>query len=73
MNSNGAAATVPPFPLGYRVSGLLLHVASLPSQHGIGDLGSSAFSWVDRLHFAEPWSIQQNHCGRTGIISFRIR
>jgi 4-alpha-glucanotransferase len=29
-----------------------LHVTSLPSPYGIGDLGSSAFSWVDRLHDA---------------------
>ena len=24
----------------------------LPSPYGIGDLGSSAFSWIDRLHGA---------------------
>jgi 4-alpha-glucanotransferase len=29
---------------------MLLHVTSLPSSYGIGDLGSSAFSWLDRLH-----------------------
>jgi 4-alpha-glucanotransferase len=27
-----------------------LHVTSLPSHYGIGDLGPAAFSWVDRLH-----------------------
>lgn len=43
---------VPPFPLEYRASGLLLHVTSLPSPYGIGDLGPSAFSWVDLLHDA---------------------
>ncbi len=37
------------FPRGYRASGLLLHVTSLPSPYGIGDLGPGAFSWVDRL------------------------
>src|SRR5262249_31008946 len=31
-------------------AGLLLHVTSLPSPYGIGDLGPSAFAWVDRLH-----------------------
>jgi len=41
---------VPPFPSEYRCSGMLLHVTSLPSPYGIGDLGPSAFSWVDRLH-----------------------
>ena len=41
---------VPPFPSEYRSSGILLHVTSLPSPYGIGDLGPSAFSWVDRLN-----------------------
>jgi 4-alpha-glucanotransferase len=31
---------------------VLLHVTSLPSSHGIGDLGPAAFTWVDRLHEA---------------------
>ena len=34
---------------GDRASGILLHVTSLPSPYGIGDLGPSAFAWVDRL------------------------
>src|SRR6187551_3530403 len=38
-----------PFPPGYRASGVLLHVTSLPSPYGIGDIGPSAFAWVDRL------------------------
>src|ERR1700719_4861973 len=50
MSSNGAPPSVLPFPPEYRASGLLLHVTSLPSPFGIGDLGSSAYSWVDRLH-----------------------
>lgn len=41
-----------PFPPGYRGAGVLLHVTSLPSRHGIGDLGRSAFTWIDRLHEA---------------------
>ena len=52
MSSNGGPGSVPPFPPEYRASGLLMHVTSLPSPYGIGDLGSSAFSWVDRLHDA---------------------
>jgi 4-alpha-glucanotransferase len=40
----------PPFPPEYRASGLLLHVTSLPSAFGIGDLGPGAFEWIDRLH-----------------------
>jgi 4-alpha-glucanotransferase len=31
---------------------VLLHVTALPSPHGIGDLGPSAFAWIDRLHEA---------------------
>jgi 4-alpha-glucanotransferase len=47
--SAGDVGMVPPFPSEYRSSGLLLHVTSLPTPYGIGDLGPSAFSWVDRL------------------------
>src|SRR5262249_34817684 len=32
---------VPPFPADYRASGVLLHVTSLPSPYGIGDVGPS--------------------------------
>ena len=48
MTSRGAR--VPPFPPGYRASGVLLHITSLPSAYGIGDLGPGALRWVDRLH-----------------------
>jgi len=41
---------LPPFPAEYRASGLLLHVTSLPSRYGIGDLGQAAVAWIDRLH-----------------------
>jgi 4-alpha-glucanotransferase len=50
MSNNGESQSIPPFPRDYRASGLLLHVTSLPSPYGIGDLGPSAFSWVSRLH-----------------------
>ena len=36
-------------PPEYRGSGLLLHVTSLPSRYGIGDVGPAAFTWIDRL------------------------
>src|ERR1700682_567049 len=39
----------PLFPPGYRAAGVLLHVTSLPSRYGIGDLGPAAFAWIDRL------------------------
>jgi len=59
-------ANVPPFPPEYRASGLLLHVTSLPSPYGIGDLGSSAFLWVDRLHDAGQRWWQALPLGPTG-------
>src|SRR5678815_225832 len=47
---------LPPFPTEYRASGLLLHVTSLPSPYGIGDLGPAAVAWVDWLHDAgQSW------------------
>ncbi len=49
-------ALVPPFPPGYRASGVLLHVSSLPSPYGIGDVGLAALVWVDRLNEAgQSW------------------
>ena len=39
-----------------RSSGTLLHVSSLPSQHGLGDLGPTAYRFVDFLqHAAQSW------------------
>lgn len=37
------------FPEGYRASGILLHVTSLPSPHGIGGFGPEAIAWIDAL------------------------
>ena len=35
---------------------MLLHVTSLPSAYGMGDLGPAAFDWVDELHRArQTW------------------
>ena len=41
--------SLPPFPPDYRASGVLLHVTSLPSAYGIGDVGGAAAAWIDRL------------------------
>src|SRR5277367_1604327 len=54
------------FPPEYRASGLLLHVTSLPSPYGVGDLGPSAFSWIDRLHDAGQGWWQSLPLGPTG-------
>ena len=56
----------PPFPPEYRASGLLLHVTSLPSAYGIGDLGPEAFAWIDRLHVAGQRWWQALPLGPTG-------
>jgi len=66
MNGNGGTANVPPFPPEYRASGLLLHVTSLPSPFGIGDVGSSAYSWVNLLHDAGQRWWQYLPLGPTG-------
>ena len=55
-----------PFPREYRASGLLLHVTSLPSAYGIGDLGPEAFRWIDRLHDAGQSWWQALPLGPTG-------
>lgn len=62
----GETTTIPPFPSEYRGSGILLHVTSLPSVYGIGDLGPSAFSWLDRLHDAGQGWWQALPLGPTG-------
>jgi 4-alpha-glucanotransferase len=66
MSSTGGPQNIPPFPPEYRAAGLLLHVTSLPSPYGIGDLGPSAFSWVDRLHEAGQRWWQALPLGPTG-------
>jgi len=44
------------FPPGYRASGILLHLTSLPSPFGIGDFGPSAYRWIDALAAAgQSW------------------
>jgi len=42
-----------------RASGVLLHISSLPSRYGIGDMGKAAYSFVDQLEKARQkyWQI----------------
>jgi len=42
--SEDIGSNLPPFPSSYRASGLLLHVTSLPSPYGIGDVGPVAIA-----------------------------
>jgi 4-alpha-glucanotransferase len=55
-----------PFPPEYRASGVLLHVTSLPSSFGIGDLGPAAMRWIDLLHEAGQSWWQSLPLGPTG-------
>jgi len=57
---------MPPFPEGYRASGLLLHLTSLPSRYGIGDLGPAALAWINRLAEAGQSWWQSLPLGPTG-------
>ncbi|HUL69442.1 MAG TPA: 4-alpha-glucanotransferase [Gemmatimonadales bacterium] len=57
---------LPPFPPDYRASGVLLHVTSLPSPYGIGDLGPGAIAWIDRLQEAGQAWWQALPIGPTG-------
>src|SRR5271167_1769251 len=66
MSNASDLTSVPLFSPRSRTSGVLLHVTSLPSPYGIGDLGSSAFSWVDRLHDAGQQWWQALPLGPTG-------
>lgn len=58
--------SVPLFPADYRASGLLMHVTSLPSPYGVGDLGPAAISWIDRLAQAGQSWWQMLPLGPTG-------
>lgn len=49
LSADIQTANLPHFPLDYRACGVLVHVTSLPSPYGIGDLGPSAFAWIDHL------------------------
>jgi len=66
MNNPNHQATLPPFGPGHRSSGVLMHVTSLPSPYGIGDLGPAAFAWVDRLKDAGQSWWQALPLGPTG-------
>src|SRR5262245_14376163 len=59
-------AGLPPFTSAGRTSGVLLHVTSLPSPYGIGDVGPAAFAWVDQLHDAGQSWWQALPLGPTG-------
>src|SRR6266436_2367126 len=66
MSENSRRLSLPPFVPSYRAAGLLLHVTSLPSPSGIGDVGPAALSWIDRLDQAGQRWWQALPLGPTG-------
>src|SRR6476646_7846755 len=66
MNDDSRRMICSSFPPEYRASGVLLHVTSLPSKYGIGDVGPAALAWVDRLHEAGQTWWQALPLGPTG-------
>src|SRR5262249_22478592 len=66
MTDNNHSVSLSPFPPGYRSSGVLLHVTSLPSVYGIGDVGPAARAWVDWLQGAGQSWWQALPLGPTG-------
>ena len=65
--------SLPPFPSNYRASGVLLHVTSLPSPYGIGDVGPTALAWIDRLHEAGQSWWQALPVGPIGVATAILR
>src|SRR4029077_16927235 len=59
--------SLPPFAPDYRASGVLLHVTSLPSPYGVGDVGGAALAWIDHLHAAGQSWWQVLPLGPTGF------
>src|SRR5438105_14202485 len=66
MSDDSRPIGLPPFPPEYRASGVLLHVTSLPSPYGIGDVGPAAVKWIDQLHDAGQSWWQSLPLGPTG-------
>src|SRR4030095_1804106 len=66
MKDDSRPISLPPFPAEYRASGVLLHVTSLPTRYGIGDVGPGALAWIDRLHEAGQSWWQALPLGPTG-------
>jgi 4-alpha-glucanotransferase len=59
-------SSIPLFPPEYSAAGVLLHVTSLPSRYGIGDVGPVTFRWIDRLCQADQSWWQALPLGPTG-------
>ena len=67
--STDTGPNVPPFPSSYRASGLLLHVTSLPSRFGIGDVGRVAITWINQVSEAGQSGWQALPLGPTAALA----
>ena len=63
---SSAPVALIPFAPKYRSSGVLVHITSLPSPYGVGDVGPAAFAMVDRLQRAGQSWWQALPLGPTG-------
>src|SRR6516165_8274623 len=66
MKRDAQPTVGPALPAECRFSGILLHITSLPSRYGIGDMGPAAFAWIDRLQEAGQSWWQSLPLGPTG-------
>ena len=66
MGDGGRSVPVPSFSSGYRASGVLMHVASLYSPYGIGDVGPASIAWINLLRQAGQTWWQALPLGPTG-------
>jgi 4-alpha-glucanotransferase len=64
-SSSSPVTAYRPYMLTKRTSGILLHFTSLPGAHGIGDLGSGAYRFIDFLAAAGQRCWQFLPTGRT--------
>ena len=66
MSHDTRPVNLPPFAPQYRACGLLLHLTSLPSPYGIGDVGPAAINWIDKICEAGQSWWQSLPLGPTG-------
>jgi 4-alpha-glucanotransferase len=64
--SDHSRPSLPPFPSGYRASGMPVHVTSLPTPYGIGDVGPVAIACINPLCDAGQSWWQSLPLGPTG-------
>ena len=72
MSADAKATNLSPFTPDYHASGVLLHVTSLPSPYGIGDLGPAAFGWIYRLYEAGQTWWQELHGRSLAVHCFAL-